>query len=148
MTQAEMTGSTTGADRPSRTFATHDAQGERPVGDILHDLWEHAQVLVTQEIKLASVELDEKIAKAKADLVAPIVGGAVLYLGVLALVAAIILLLAQAVAPWVAAFIVGVVMSAIGYGLLKRTPDLAQLTPKRSPRSIKTDVQTFKEAIK
>ena len=129
--------------------ATVRGQTERPLQEIVVELWENSEKLVRQELALASTELDSKLGRAKVELGAFALGGAVLYAGLLALVAAAILLLGHAVALWLAALIVGAVVSGIGYGLVRRGPPKpAELMPTQTMQSVKQDVKTFKEATK
>lgn len=123
---------------------------DRPLRELLVELWHDTEKLVRQEAKLASTELDGKITKAKADVTAAAIGGAVLYAGVLALVAAAVLLLAQVMESWLAALIVGVVVAGVGFVLARRakniTPDAVK--PEHTIHSVKQDVRTFKEAMR
>lgn len=74
--------------------------------------------LVRNEVALAKAELSESTTRAKAGLAALIGAVSTLLAGSLALVAAIILALAKVMEPWLAALIVGVVISAAGVVLL------------------------------
>jgi hypothetical protein len=107
---------------PSASVAAtvQTARSERPLGEIIADLWQNFETAVRQELKLASAQLDEKTSRLKHEVTAAVTAGALLYAGVLATVASLILLLAKAVAPWLAALLVGVVSMAAGYALLKR----------------------------
>src|SRR2546429_7949235 len=81
---------------------------DRPVGDLVKDLSEQTTTLVRKEIELAKAELALK--GKRAGIGAGMFGGAGLF-GVFAfgaLTACLILVLATAVAPWVAALIVTV----------------------------------------
>jgi len=98
----------------------HTKPTERPLGEILADLWHNFETAVRQELKLASAEVDEKTTRLKRDVTAAVVAGAVLYAGALAIMAALILLLAKALAPWLAALLVGLTVSGAGYVLLRR----------------------------
>src|SRR5687768_12336086 len=89
--------------------------GERPVGEIVSDLWENTEKLVRQEMQLGLTELDERVERFKTELILKAVGGVVLLGGFLAIVASMILLLAKAVDPWISALIVGVVTLGAGY---------------------------------
>jgi hypothetical protein len=134
----------------SSEIARSDAS-ERPLRELLSELWENSEKLVRQEFELALTELDDRIDKAKSSLASAAIGGAVAFAGVLALVAAIILLLAEAMAPWLAALIVGVVMAGTGALLLQKAkkdvkPENMKLD--RTAQSIRRDVQTFQEAVK
>ena len=131
-------------------IARSDAS-ERPLRELLSELWENSEKLVRQEFELALTELDDRIDKVKTSLAAAAIGGAVAYAGVLALVAAIILLLAEAMAPWLAALIVGVVMAGTGALLLQKAKkDVKPQNMKldRTAQSVRRDVQTFQEAVK
>lgn len=137
-------------DLSTGTLQPTGDKSERPVKELLVELWENTETLVRQELKLASAEIDEKVSKAKADLVKAAIGGAMLYVGVLALTAAVILFLAKFVAPWVAALLVAVVMVGVGYFLVQKAKELnaKNLTPERTIRSVREDVHTFREATK
>ena len=124
---------------------------ERPLPELLGDLWENSERLVRQEFQLALSELDSRIDQAKSGLVHAAVGGAVLYAGVLALVAAVILLLAEAIAPWLAAAIVGVVTLGVGFALMKKAKHEAapeKMKLEHTAKSVRKDVRTFQEAVK
>jgi hypothetical protein len=125
-------------------------QPERPIRELLTDLWENTETLVRQELKLASAELESKVADAKADLLKVALGGAALYAGAMTLVAALVLFVAKFVAPWVAALLVGIVVVGLGYFLLQKGKDLKarNLKPERTVESLREDVRTFREAVK
>lgn len=75
------------------------------------------------------------------------VGGAVLYGGVLVLLAAAVLLLAQVMAPWIAALIVGIAAAIIGAASAAKAKK--NLTPvhygERTGKNLKTDLNTMRE---
>jgi hypothetical protein len=125
--------------------------GERPVREIISELWENTEKLVRQELELALAELDRKVDRVKADVAMATVGGSVLYAGALAVVAGIILLLSKAIDPWLAAVIVGLVTSGIGFALVQRgRKDLtsANILPEKTAESVQRSAHTFKEAVK
>jgi hypothetical protein len=123
---------------------------ERPLRELLSELWENSEKLVRQEFELALTELDNRIEKAKTALMSAAIGGAVLYAGVLAMVAALILLLAEVMAPWLAALIVGVAAASGGVLLLQKAKKAKpeNLKLERTAQSVRRDVQTFEEAVK
>ena len=129
---------------------TFDEPAERPIRELLSDLWNNTETLVRQELKLASTELETKIEEAKKDLVKRAVGAGALYAGVLALVAALVLFVAKFVAPWVAALIVGALVLGLGYALMQTGKDVnaRRLKPDRTVGSVREDVRTFKEAVR
>jgi hypothetical protein len=92
----------------------------RPLGAIIAELWENTERLARQEISLGLAQIDQRVDRLKGDLTRVTMGGAVIYAGVLALVASMVMLLAKVIDPWLSALIVGFVVSGSGYALLKR----------------------------
>lgn len=134
-------------DRPTEPTARE----EPPLREVLSDLWRNTDTLVRQEFELAKVELERKLDHGKKDAMAAGVGGAVLYGGVLCLLAAAVLLLSRAMDAWVAALIVAIVAMAAGAGLLfkaRQDATSASLAPQRTVRTLRDDVRTIKEATK
>jgi len=129
--------------------AEPEARDELPLREVLDDLWRNTDTLIRQEFDLASAELDRKLDRGKKDAAAAAVGGAVLYGGVLCLLAAVALLLSQEMKSWVATLVVAIAAMAAGAGLLfkaRKDATPARLTPHRTVRTIKEDVRTIKEA--
>jgi len=127
------------------------AAREQPISEVLVELWENSQELVRREFELASLELDERIARAKKDAAAAATGSAVLYGGVLCLHAAVILLLSKVMDAWVAALIVGAAAAAGGAALLmkvRKDVRTGELAPKRTARTIREDVAMIKEVTR
>jgi uncharacterized membrane protein YqjE len=122
---------------------------DQTFGDLVKRMSEQTATLVRQEIRLAQVELQEK--GKRAGLGAGMFGGAglVALYGLGALMAAVIMLIGTAIAPWLAALIVGVVLLAVAGGLAlsgKKQIDHAKPpAPERAVHSIQDDVQTVKE---
>ena len=94
------------------------ATGDKPIREVLVELWENTETLLRQEMKLASTEIDHKLDKVKTQATAFALGGAFLHAALLAIVAGLVLLLAEAMNPWIAALIVGVVLGGIGFFLV------------------------------
>lgn len=131
---------------------THNpALDNRSIPELLKETWEETEKLFRQELELAVTELESRAKRAKTDLISASIAGAALYAGMLSLLAAVILLLSLAVAPWVAALIVGAATTIVGVALLakaKKGLDPDNLKPERTVRSVKRDVQMLKEAVK
>lgn len=121
---------------------------EPPLKDVLVELWQNLEKLMRQELALASAELDLKAQRLKRDAMAFGLGASMLLVGVLALVAALVLLLSQIMPAWVAALIPGGTAVGIGLALLQKRPNVADLKPNRTLESIQKDVQIFTEARK
>jgi putative superfamily III holin-X len=122
---------------------------EPPLKDVLVELWQNLEKLFQQQLALASAEIDLKAQRLKSELTAVAIGAGLLLVGVLALVAAIILLLDLFMAAWLAALITGGVATGVGVALIMaKKPTTADVIPERTIASVAKDVQTFREATK
>jgi uncharacterized membrane protein YqjE len=126
-----------------------EEHSDTPVGELVQQLSQQTATLVRQEMRLAQVELQEK--GKRAGLGAGMFGGAglVALYGAGALIAAIVLLMATALEPWVAALIVGVVLLAAA-GLLallgkKQVDQATPPKPERAMESVQRDLEVVKE---
>ncbi len=124
------------------------AHEERPVAELLRELSEQTSTLVHKELELAKLELEQK--GKRAGIGAGMFGGAGLVglYAVGALTAAIVLLLATAVAGWLAALIVAAAYGVLAAGLaLAGRSQVQQATPpmpEQATESVKEDVQWAK----
>ena len=122
---------------------------ERSVGDLVQQLSQQTATLVRGEMRLAQVELQEK--GKRAGIGAGMFGGAglVALYGVGAVLAAVIMLVATAIEPWVSALIVGVVLlAAAGILALLGRRQVEQATPPKPERAMEStqrDVEHVKE---
>lgn len=122
---------------------------EPPLKDVLVELWQNLEKLVRQEMALASAELDVKAQKLKGEVAAAAIGAGLMLAGVLALVAAVILLLALFMPAWAAALVTGAVAAGGGFALIKANkPTAADVTPDRTIQNLKKDLRTFTESSK
>jgi uncharacterized membrane protein YqjE len=122
---------------------------DRRIGELVQQLSQQTATLVRQEMRLAQVELQEK--GKRAGIGAGMFGGAglVALYGAGALIAAVILLLATAIEPWLAALVVSVVLLAAA-GVLallgrKQVDRATPPKPKEAMESVQRDVQHVKE---
>jgi membrane protein len=123
---------------------------DQSVGELVQQLSQQTAALVRQEMRLATVELQQK--GKKAGIGAGIFGGAgvVALYGVGALIAAAILGIATFLEPWIAAVIVGVVLLAVA-GILaltgkKQVEQAGPPVPEQAVESAKRDVDEVKRA--
>ena len=118
------------------------------VGELVSRMSEQTSRLVRDEMRLAQIEMTQKGKRAGIGL--GMFGGAGLFafFGFAALVTAAILGLAKAVAGWLAAIIVGIVLFAIaGVAALLGKREVQQAgppVPEEAVSSLKQDVQAFK----
>lgn len=124
----------TGTYRPSGQAST--------VPHLLRQLLDDASVLIRKEIALASSEITHAVDQAKQGAVGLVSGSAVLYAGVLFLLAAATLGLAEVVPGWAAALIVGGVVSLIGLIMLqtgKKKVQPRNFAPHRTGEALRKD---------
>lgn len=121
------------------------ARHEQSFGELLAELTREITTLVRQEAALAKAEMSEKASRIGRHLGLMAAGGAVAYAGLLAIMAAIIITLAQQtdMSWWASAFVVGVVVVGLGGFLawtglnaLKRV----DLVPRQTIETIKEDL--------
>ncbi|NCT90287.1 phage holin family protein [Cellulomonas sp. APG4] len=132
--------------------STYGPPEDRPsLGDLVSNLSEKLSTLVRDEIRLAKAEMAEK-AKHAAIGLGLFAGAALLgFFALAVLIATAVLGLAEAVAPWLAALIVAVVLLAVTAVLaLLGKRSLSQgmpPTPEKAQASVKQDVEALKEGL-
>jgi putative superfamily III holin-X len=125
---------------------------QRSLGELFGDLSRQMSALIRQEIELARAEITGKATGAARDVGLMGAGIALLYAGLLALMGAVVLFLAdQGVTPWVGALTVAVVVAVVG-GLLVMSSRQAlasrDMAPNRTVETLKDDAEWAKERIK
>jgi len=136
--------------RPESSGAGNLAIQDRHLSEIVSELWENTETLVRKELELSVSELSQKADEIKQEVGEVAIGGAIVYAGVLTLIAAAALLLSKVVEPWIATLIVGAIVSAGGYALLERGKHQLSRTRPDFPEtthSIEKTSHTMKEAI-
>jgi uncharacterized membrane protein YqjE len=123
---------------------------DRSIGELFGELTQDMTLLVRQEVQLARVELEQKASRIGATIVTVGTGGFIAYVGALALVAGVILLIADLanIDAWISALIVGAILAIAGYVMLQgglRKLKQTDLTPRRTVETLKDDVQWAKE---
>jgi len=122
------------------------ARDNKSLGELFADLTREIVTLVRQEAALARTEMSEKAAQVGKDIGFLVAGGAVAYAGLLALIAAIIITLAQCteLPLWGSAFLVGAIVAGLGGFLVwKGLEALKQLdlAPRATLETLKEDQQ-------
>src|SRR6476469_1476439 len=92
---------------------------DRSLGELFSALSRETSTLVRNEVELAKTEMTEKASKVGKDIGFLAIGGAVAYAGLLAIIAAIIILLGGVLPMWLSALIVGIVVAGVGYALIQ-----------------------------
>jgi hypothetical protein len=126
--------------------ATHSAPDDpierQSLASLLSRLIGDASALFRSEVALAKAEITQAATDAKLGAAAMGIALVILLAGTLSLVAALILGLAVVIAPWLAALIVGVALSAIGVGMLqvaRRKIKTPSITLERTKHDLRAD---------
>ncbi len=123
--------------------------GDRSLGDLFSELTRELTQLVRQEAALAKSEIAQKASEVTKNVGFLAAGGAIAYAGFLALIAGFIIVLAELGLPWwIAALLVGAVVSAAGYFLVQKglaALKQSSLTPDKTLASLKEHRETMKE---
>jgi uncharacterized membrane protein len=120
---------------------------DRSLGELFGDLAGQTGALVREEVTLAKAELTQTATQAGKNIAMLVIGGAVAYAGLLALLAAVILALVTVLPAWLAALIVGLVVAGVGALLLQRgRAALAHtdLAPRQTLATLVADVDAVK----
>lgn len=123
---------------------------ERSLGDLFSELAGETGTLIRQEVALAQVELTQKATKVGKNVGYLVVGGAVAYAAVLALLTALIIGLGTLIGYGFSALIVGIVV-AVAAGILIMSALNAlknvDITPRQTVETIKEDAQWLKDQV-
>ena len=125
---------------PSDALESEDRETQS-VATLAHRLTHELATLVRQELALAGAEFTQTLGKTLAAATAVASGGAVLFAGLLVLLAAAVLGLSHIMAAWLAALLVGFVVSVIGVAAVVAGARLLPQTlrPERSLHSLSKD---------
>ncbi len=124
---------------------------ERSVGELFSELANETSLLIRQEIALAKVELTEKAARVGRNVGFLVLGGAVGYAALLALLAAVIILLANVMPWWIAALLVAVLVGIVAAVLISKAfTELknTNMAPRQTVETLKEDAQWAKQQMK
>lgn len=133
---------------------TGAASDSRGIGDLIKELRDEATTLVRKEVELAKTEIGEKAAKAGRNAAYLAVGGAIAYTGLLFILTAVSFLvtwglielgLNRYAAYIVGPLLVGVVVAAIGYGLIQKAITAFKHTEKFVPQKTIDSMQENKQ---
>ena len=109
---------------------------------LLRRLTDELTTLLRQELVLAAAEISRSMRVLLAGAASLAIGGAVLFIGLLGLLAAAVLGLATVLHPWLAALVIGAAVALIGVVLVAvgvRSFDPSALKPSRTTESLRRD---------
>lgn len=139
-------------------MAVAGVKEERSIVQLLRELTTETRNLLKQEVDLAKTEMTEKASRVGANLGALAVGGAVVFLGALALLAAVVYgltsilshLMSIGIAVWLAPLIVGGALAAAGWSMVQKslgTLKHESLAPQKTTQSLQENKAWLKEKI-
>ena len=134
------------------------AKDDRSLGQLLKELTSETTTLLKQEVDLAKTEMSEKASRVGTNLGSLAVGGGVALLGALALLAAAIYgltsildqFMSLGVAVWLAPLIIGLILAAVGYSLVKKALETLKresLAPQKTTESLQENKEWLKQKI-
>lgn len=126
------------------------AKEERSLGDLFSELAGETSTLVRQEVALAQVELTQKATVVGKNVGFLVVGGAVGYAALLAVLAAVIIGLSHFIPAWASALVVGAAVGIAAYLLITKALAAlknADLTPRQTVNTLKEDAQWLKNQV-
>jgi len=113
---------------------------ERSLADVLHDIVANVQDIVRSELRLASVEIRQELAKAARAGKVAAAGGMLAIFALAFLLLAAVYGLALVMPPWLAALAVGIVLAIAGSILISagsKRLKLIHLKPEKTVASIR-----------
>jgi len=130
-----------GSSRTVVTTNNGDRESQSAFG-LLRRLTDELATLLRQELALAGAEIFRTMRLLLAAAASLAVGGAVLFAGLLAMLAAAVLGLSTVLHPWLAALVIGAAVAVIGIVLVSvgiRALDPSTLRPARTAESLRKD---------
>ena len=121
---------------------------DRSLGELFTELAQETSTLVRQEVNLAKTEMSQKASTAGRHAGVLAAGGALAYAGLLAILAALIVLLDNVMPLWLSALLVGLVVAVVGYLLIRRGLDALKqedFAPRETIETLKEDQRWAKD---
>jgi tetrahydromethanopterin S-methyltransferase subunit C len=123
--------------------------GEHSTGELVKQLSEQVSALVREEVKLAQLEMTRKGKQFGVGAGMISGGGLIALYGAGCLIACAVLAISEALAPWLSALIVGLVLLAVAGAAARagksRIKKAAPPVPVETVDSVKADVEEIKE---
>lgn len=123
---------------------------DQSIGDLFSQLASESSLLIRQEIALARTEMTQKAVTVGKDVGFLAVGGAIGYVGLMAIVAAIIVGLANFIPLWLSALLVGIVIAVIAAIMISsavKSLKNVDLAPQQTVETLKEDAEWLKKQI-
>jgi uncharacterized membrane protein YqjE len=126
------------------------SRDDRSLGELFSELSRQTSTLIRQEVALAKVEMKQKGTEVGKDVGMMAAGGALAYAGLLALIATVIIVLAEFIPWWLSALIVSLVVLGVGGMLIQRGMSALKQTsmaPEQTIETLKEDKEWAKKQL-
>jgi hypothetical protein len=127
----------------------------RPLAGLFSDLWRYTSDLMREEGMLARVEMTRKVSQVGSGIGWAAAGAAITLAGLILLLAAAAIFIAQFLPPdvagWLAPLLVGGFVLVVGLLVLAKARSnlkAENLAPRRTARSLRQDVELAKEHLR
>ena len=126
------------------------SRDDRSLGELFSELSRQTSTLIRQEVALAKVEMKQKGTEVGKDVGMMAAGGALAYAGLLALIATVIIILAEFIPWWLSALIVSLIVLGVGGMLVQRGMSALKQTsmaPEQTIETLKEDKEWAKKQL-
>ena len=126
------------------------SRDDRSLGELFSELSRQTSTLIRQEVALAKVEMKQKGTEVGKDVGMMAAGGALAYAGLLALIATVIIILAEFMPWWLSALIVSLIVLGVGGMLVQRGMSALKQTsmaPEQTIETLKEDKEWAKKQL-
>lgn len=131
---------------------------DRSIGQLLKELTQESSTLLKQEVNLAKTEMSEKASRVGTNIGHVAVGGAVAFLGAIALLLFAVYglasflgqLMSEDVAVWLSPLIIGAILAGVGYSMMKKALETLKresVAPEKTTQSLQENKAWLKEKI-
>jgi hypothetical protein len=128
-----------------------EGRDDRSLGELFAELASEIGVLIRQELRQAGTEVGQRATGVGKDVGVLVAGAVVIHAGFLAVIAAVIIGLADlGLSWWLAALIVGIVLAGLGYALVQRARSAIQradILPRHTMDNLREDQEWVKDQI-
>jgi len=121
------------------------------LGELFIELTRQMTTLVRQELAIATAEMTQKATRVGHDIGILAIGGAILYAGFLAILAAVIMGLTTVLPAWLSALVVGLVVAGVGLFLVQKERaalSREDLAPRQTLDTLKENAEWAKDQTK
>ena len=125
-----------------------EERDDRSISELITELSRETVTLVRQEVQLAKAEMSQKATRVGKNVGFLIIGGVVAHTGLLAIVAAVVIVLGNVIPLWLSALAVGLVIAAVGLILVVKGANTLRQedpAPQETMETLKEDKEWLRD---